>query len=98
MTVEPSGRSEARPGAPAEGTDAARTANLPADPATPTDATERHLPARQGETALTVPEEGIRVTEWRQPIGAGLLPLALATFLLIAFAMAAWTFLVATGG
>jgi hypothetical protein len=35
--------------------------------------------------------------EWRQPVGVAFLPVALATFLVIAFAMAMWTFLAATG-
>jgi hypothetical protein len=54
---------------------------------------ESNLPATQDDAA-TVPAERDAPAERRpQPIAVALLPLALATFLVLAFVMAAWTFL-----
>jgi hypothetical protein len=56
-----------------------------------------NLPATRTDARLTTtsprrPETG----EWRQPVGVAFLPLAIVTFLVIAFAMAMWTFLATT--
>jgi hypothetical protein len=56
--------------------------------------TEQHLPA----TAAPVPAEPVideAVEEPRRPLRVALLPLALVTFVILAFVLAAWTFLAA---
>lgn len=63
---------------------------------------ETNLPATGSETAVveagTAPApERPAPAPIRRPVTVALLPLALATFVVIAFAMAAWTFLAAGG-
>ena len=61
------------------------------------EATQRNLPATVGSRALSTGEAEERAAQsWRQPLGVALLPIAIAAFLVIAFAMALWTFLTAT--
>lgn len=57
--------------------------------------TGRNLPATSTDTRLTVSDPDRRPV-WRQPVSVAYLPLALVTFVIIAFAMAMWTFLAAT--
>ena len=56
--------------------------------------TDQHLPATtvpvQAEPALEGPVE-----EPRRPLRVAMLPLALVTFVILAFVLAAWTFLAA---
>lgn len=55
---------------------------------------DRNLPATRSEGTLTTYEE--REPEQRQPpVSVAYLPLALITFIILAFAIAAWTFLTA---
>jgi len=56
--------------------------------------TDQHLPAT---TALVPAEPSIEeaVDETRRPLRVALLPLALATLVILAFVIAAWTFLAA---
>jgi hypothetical protein len=63
---------------------------------------ESNLPATSSETALV--ESGAAPiadapvpAPVSQPLSVAFLPLALATFVLVAFAIAAWTFLAAGG-
>lgn len=59
--------------------------------------TERNLPATSTDSRLTVRDADRRpLGGWRQPVSVAYLPLALVTFIVIAFAMAMWTFLAAT--
>jgi hypothetical protein len=55
--------------------------------------TDQHLPA----TAAPVPAEPLLLDEVaaepRRPLRVALLPLALVTFVILAFVLAAWTFL-----
>lgn len=61
------------------------------------DRTERNLPATRTETGLTTVDPDRRpAAEWRQPMSVAYLPLALVAFIILAFAMAMWTFLAAT--
>ena len=61
------------------------------DPAT------TNLPATRTDARLTTtPMRRPGTGEWRQPVGVAFLPLAIAAFLVIAFAMAMWTFLATT--
>ena len=61
------------------------------DPAT------RNLPATRTDARLTTtPMRRPGTGQWRQPVGVAFLPLAIAAFLVIAFAMAMWTFLATT--
>ena len=61
------------------------------------EATTTHLPATRTDARLTTtPLRRPGSGEWRQPVGVAFLPLAIATFLVIAFAMAMWTFLATT--
>lgn len=53
---------------------------------------ERNLPATRSETGL-VEVDGNAPLPRRRPITVALLPLALVTFIMLAFAIAAWTFL-----
>jgi hypothetical protein len=57
--------------------------------------TDQHLPA----TAAPVPAEPLHLDEIaaepRRPLRVALLPLALVTFVILAFVLAAWTFLAA---
>ena len=55
------------------------------------------VPATRPDMPLAVSDADRRPSaEWRQPVSVALLPLALVTFLVLAFAMALWTFLIAT--
>jgi hypothetical protein len=56
---------------------------------------ERNLPAPVGEHGLAEVEEPTTPLPRRQPLSVALLPLALAAFIIVAFAIAAWTFLAA---
>lgn len=68
-----------------------------AAPSTTPDTAGPHLPATTGTTALTTGEAEARATRsWRQPLSVAFLPIAIVAFLVIAFAMALWTFLAAT--
>jgi len=56
-----------------------------------------NVPATRADMPLAASgAERVPATRWRQPVSAAFLPLALVTFLVIAFAMAMWTFLTAT--
>ena len=56
-----------------------------------------NLPATRTDARLTTsPVRRPGSGEWRQPVGVAFLPLAIATFLVVAFAMAMWTFLATT--
>jgi len=55
---------------------------------------DRNLPATRSETALTETDDRVPLPlPRRQPISVAYLPLALLTFIILAFAIAAWTFL-----
>ncbi|MEO6295388.1 MAG: hypothetical protein ABIP01_03480 [Candidatus Limnocylindria bacterium] len=59
---------------------------------------DRNLPATRSETALaevTGTDDRVPLPR-RQPISVAFLPLALVTFIILAFVIAAWTFLSAT--
>ena len=59
---------------------------------------ESNLPAPTGETDLAeVETPAATPLPPRQPLSVAFLPLALAAFIIIAFAIAAWTFLAAGG-
>ena len=58
---------------------------------------ESNLPAPTGETGLAEVEAPATPLPRRQPLSVAFLPLALAAFLIVAFAIAAWTFLAAGG-
>lgn len=75
---------------------AATDAPAPAatDAAAATD--DRTLPATRTDSRLVTAERQPR-TEWRQPVSVAYLPLALVAFTILAFVMAVWTFLAATG-
>jgi hypothetical protein len=56
-----------------------------------------NLPATRTDSRLTTtPTRRPGSGEWRQPVGVAFLPLAIWAFLVIAFAMAMWTFLATT--
>ncbi len=60
---------------------------------------DSNLPATRpdadlAEVGIAAPEE-LAPPPVRQPIGVAFLPLALAAFVIVAFAIAAWTFLAA---
>ena len=55
---------------------------------------DRNLPATQSETGLTETDERAPLPR-RQPLSVAFLPLALVTFIVLAFIIAAWTFLAA---
>jgi hypothetical protein len=57
---------------------------------------EPNLPAAPTETALAEVTEPREPLPRRRPISVAFLPLALVAFIVIAFVMAAWTFLAAT--
>ena len=57
--------------------------------------TGRNLPATTTDTRMTVSDAAPRPV-WRQPVSVAYLPLGLVAFIIIAFALAMWTFLVAT--
>ena len=57
--------------------------------------TERNLPATATDARLTI-RDADRRPVWRQPVSVAYLPLALVAFIVLAFAMAMWTFLAAT--
>lgn len=54
--------------------------------------TSTNLPATQDEVSTT-PVEVQPPLPVERPLGVALLPLALASFVILAFVMAAWTFL-----
>ncbi|MBA3740359.1 MAG: hypothetical protein H0W98_04325 [Chloroflexi bacterium] len=53
---------------------------------------DRNLPATRSETALTETDARPSLPR-RQPLSVAFLPLALVAFIILAFAIAAWTFL-----
>lgn len=53
---------------------------------------DRNLPAIRSETALTEAEDRAPLPR-RQPMSVAFLPLALVAFIILAFVIAAWTFL-----
>lgn len=55
---------------------------------------ESHLPATRDETPAALPGDHAPLGR-RQPLSVAFLPLALITFILLALAIAAWTFLAA---
>ena len=58
-----------------------------------------NLPATRQEAPLALPEEvPAEPLPRRQPLSVAFLPLALVVFILLAFTIATWTFLAATGG
>lgn len=74
----------ADPARPADGPDAA-------------DGTDRNLPATRTDARLATLDADRRpVTAWRPPMSVAYLPLALVAFIILAFAMAMWTFLATT--
>jgi len=56
---------------------------------------DRNLPATRPETALTETHEPAPLAP-RQPLSVAYLPLALVAFIVLAFIIAAWTFLAAS--
>ena len=56
---------------------------------------EGNLPATSTDTRVAVTDADRRPV-WRQPVSVAYLPLALVAFIVLAFAMAMWTFLAAT--
>ena len=70
------------------------TSNLPARTDAP--AETANVPATRPDMPLTVADADRRPVAWRQPVSVAYLPLALVTLLVLAFAMAMWTFLTAT--
>ena len=59
---------------------------------------DSNLPATRPEAPLALPEEGpAEPLPRRQPISVAFLPLALVTFIVLAFVIATWTFLAAGG-
>jgi hypothetical protein len=60
---------------------------------------DANLPATRPEMPLAAPDEAARPEPLprRQPISVAFLPLALVAFLILAFAIATWTFLAAGG-
>jgi hypothetical protein len=58
---------------------------------------ESNLPAPAGEHGLAEVETPATPLPPRQPLSVAFLPLALAAFIIVAFAIAAWTFLSAGG-
>ena len=56
---------------------------------------ESNLPATRDETATRGEYHEPETVGRRQPIGVAFLPLALVTFIVLAFVMATWTFLAA---
>ena len=68
----------------------------PAQPAAPGDVGP-NLPATQADSRLSTGDAERRAaTSWRRPVSVAFLPLALITFIVLAFAMAMWTFLATT--
>ena len=58
---------------------------------------DRNLPAPTPQTAVATSDvEPPAQRPWRQPLSVAFLPLAIVTLLVLAFAMALWTFLAAT--
>lgn len=55
---------------------------------------DRNLPATRPDTAPAVGDDRPPLPR-RQPMSVAFLPLALVTFVILAFVMAAWTFLAA---
>ena len=61
--------------------------------------TDSNLPATRPEAPLALPEEApAEPLPRRQPLSVAFLPLGLVVFILLAFIIATWTFLAATGG
>jgi len=52
---------------------------------------ERNLPATQDETPPDAPERPVEPPQ--RPLSVAFLPLALVSFIILAFTIAAWTFL-----
>ena len=52
---------------------------------------ERNLPATQDETLPDAPERPVEPPQ--RPLSVAFLPLALVSFIILAFTIAAWTFL-----
>lgn len=69
----------------------------PTDRADHVEGAAPNLPATQTDTRLTTPMVQRPSAGWRQPVGVAFLPLALIAFIILAFAMAMWTFLATTG-
>jgi hypothetical protein len=60
---------------------------------------DSNLPATRPEAPLALPEEvSAEPLPRRQPISVAFLPIALVVFIMLAFTIATWTFLAATGG
>ena len=79
-----------------ERTDRADAADGATDAVVATEA-HRNLPATRADTRLTTGDAERRAaTSWRQPMSVAYLPLALIAFIVLAFAMAMWTFLATT--
>jgi hypothetical protein len=57
---------------------------------------DRNLPATRPDAPLAEPEEPATPLPRRQPLSVAFLPLALVSFLVIAFVFATWTFLAAS--
>jgi len=55
---------------------------------------DRNLPATRTETSLAEVDDRAPLPR-RQPVSVAFLPLALVTFIILAFTIAAWTFLAA---
>ena len=53
---------------------------------------DRNLPATRTDTSLVEIDDRAPLPR-RQPVSVAFLPLALVTFIILAFTMAAWTFL-----
>lgn len=56
---------------------------------------DRNLPATRSETAQTDADDRAPLPR-HQPLSVAFLPLALVTFIVLAFTIAAWTFLAAS--
>jgi hypothetical protein len=61
---------------------------------------DSNLPATRPDASIAVPEEEqpVEPLPRNQPLSVAFLPLALVVFVLLAFIIATWTFLTATGG
>ena len=60
---------------------------------------DSNLPATRPDAPLALPEEAPAAPlPRRQPISVAFLPIGLVVFLLLAFIIATWTFLAASGG
>jgi hypothetical protein len=60
---------------------------------------DSNLPATRPEAPLSLPQQPPPAPlPRRQPLSVAFLPLGLVVFILLAFVIATWTFLAATGG